>query len=91
MERGAKINVATHDEAIIKAVEAYIRDRQLGPEHYEFQLLYGVRVNLQKALLERGHLVRIYIPYGEDWYGYFSRRLAERPGNLLFVVKGVFG
>lgn len=91
LEHGARINVASHDESIITDVEAYVRDKRLGSGRYEFQLLYGVKLSLQKALLTRGHLVRIYVPYGQDWYGYFSRRLAERPANLLFVVKGLFG
>ena len=91
LEHGAKINVATHDESIIAEVEARVRSAGLGPDRYEFQLLYGVKPALQRALRARGHTVRIYLPYGKDWYGYFSRRLAERPANLLFVVKGLFG
>ena len=91
LEAGAKIDIATHDERIIHDAEAFIRDAGLGQDRYEFQLLYGVRTALQKRLLERGHVVRVYVPYGEDWYGYFSRRLAERPANLLFVVRGMFG
>ena len=91
LEGGAKVGIATHDEAIIRESEAFIRGAGFGPERYEFQLLYGVKPNLQKALVERGHVVRIYIPYGEDWYGYFSRRLAERPANLLFVARGLLG
>jgi proline dehydrogenase len=91
LEAGAKINIATHDESIIRETEAFVRGAGLGPERYEFQLLYGVKPALQKRLVKSGHKVRIYIPYGEDWYGYFSRRLAERPANLLFVVRGLFG
>lgn len=91
LEAGAKINIATHDENIIRETEAYVRGAGLSPERYEFQLLYGVKPTLQKRLAADGHKVRIYIPYGEDWYGYFSRRLAERPANLLFVVRGLFG
>lgn len=91
LEAGAKINVATHDESIIRETESFVRGAGLGPERYEFQLLYGVKPALQKRLAASGHKVRIYIPYGEDWYGYFSRRLAERPANLLFVVRGLFG
>ncbi len=91
LEAGAKINVATHDESIISETEAFVRGAGLGPERYEFQFLYGVKPALQRRLLARGHKVRIYIPYGKDWYGYFSRRLAERPANLLFVVRGLFG
>ena len=88
---GAKVGIATHDEAIVRESEAYIRGAGLGTERYEFQFLYGVKPTLQQALVERGHVVRIYIPYGEDWYGYFSRRLAERPANLLFVARGLLG
>lgn len=91
LDHGATVNVASHDEAIIAEVEAYVRERGLGGDRYEFQLLYGVRVSLQRALVQRGHRVRIYVPYGEDWYGYFTRRLAERPANVLFVLRGLFG
>ncbi len=91
LEGGAKIGIATHDEAIVRESEAYVRGAGLGPESYEYQFLYGVKPNLQKALVERGHVVRIYIPYGEDWYGYFSRRLAERPANMLFIARGLLG
>ena len=88
---GAKIGVATHDESIVREVEAFARGAGLGPERLEFQFLYGVKPALQRARVGRGHKVRVYIPYGQDWYGYFSRRLAERPANLLFVVRGLFG
>lgn len=91
LEAGAKINIATHDERIIGETEAFVRGAGIGADSYEFQFLYGVKPALQKRLLTRGHKVRIYIPYGKDWYGYFSRRLAERPANLLFVVRGLFG
>jgi proline dehydrogenase len=91
LEAGARINVATHDETLIREIEAYVRGARLGPERYEFQLLYGVKPGLQQRLAERGHTVRIYVPFGRDWYGYFSRRLAERPANLLFVLRGLFG
>ena len=91
LEAGATVGVATHDESIIRETEAYIRGAGLGAERYEFQFLYGVKPTLQRKLVSRGHKVRIYIPYGEDWYGYFSRRLAERPANLLFVMRGLVG
>jgi proline dehydrogenase len=89
LEAGAHIGVATHDESIIRETEAFVRGAKA--KHYEFQLLYGVKPALQRALVARGHKVRIYIPYGEDWYGYFSRRLAERPANLAFVLRGLLG
>ena len=91
LENGAHINVATHDETIIATVKDFIRSMNIPKEQYEFQLLYGVKPKLQQTLLDEGHLVRIYVPYGEDWYGYFSRRLAERPANLMFVVRGILG
>lgn len=91
LEAGATVAVATHDEGIIRETEAFVRGAGLGPERYEFQFLYGVKPGLQRALVARGHKVRVYIPYGRDWYGYFSRRLAERPANLLFVVRGLVG
>ena len=88
---GAHVNVATHDEAIISEVIAYVRGAGLGAERYEFQFLFGVKPKLQARLVEEGHTVRIYVPYGQDWYGYFSRRLAERPANLMFVIRGLMG
>lgn len=90
-DAGAHVNVATHDESIISEVIAYVRGANLGVERYEFQFLFGVKPKLQTRLVEEGHTVRIYVPYGEDWYGYFSRRLAERPANLMFVVRGLMG
>ncbi len=91
LEHGAKIDVATHDEALIREVAAFVRGARLGPDAYEFQLLFGVKPLLQQRLASAGHRVRIYVPYGRDWYGYFSRRLAERPANLAFVIRGLFG
>lgn len=91
MEAGARVNVATHDERIIAETRAYAESAGLSRGDYEFQLLYGVRPALQQKLVAEGQLVRIYVPYGKDWYGYFSRRLAERPANLLFALRGLFG
>lgn len=91
LEAGAHIDIATHDETLIRETEAFVRGAKIPPEQYEFQLLYGVKPKLQQALRQRGHTVRIYVPYGKDWYGYYSRRLAERPANLAFVLRGLFG
>ena len=88
---GAQVNIATHDERLIRAALELADALGVPPERYEFQLLYGVKPALQQRLVREGHRVRIYVPYGEDWYGYFSRRLAERPANLAFVVRGLFG
>jgi proline dehydrogenase len=91
IEAGGKANIATHDERLLRALGAFLASRSSGADSYEFQFLYGVKPALQRSLLREGHPVRIYVPYGRDWYGYFSRRLAERPANLLFVLRGMFG
>jgi len=91
LDGGGKVNVATHDERLLSEVGAFARSGGLGPERYEFQLLFGVKPLLQDRLVADGHGVRVYVPFGEDWYGYFSRRLAERPANLAFVLRGLTG
>lgn len=91
LDAGMKLNIATHDEALLRELLAFTRGAGLGAEHYEVQMLFGVRPQLQESLAAAGHPVRVYVPFGADWYGYFSRRLAERPANLAFVVRGLFG
>lgn len=88
---GAKVNVATHDEGLLQQVTAFLRGSGLARDRYELQLLYGVRPRLQQRLVDDGHPVRIYVPVGADWYGYFSRRLAERPANAAVVLRGILG
>jgi proline dehydrogenase len=88
---GAQVNVATHDERLILETAAFARGANLSADKLEFQLLYGVKPGLQRTLAEAGHAVRIYVPIGRDWYGYFSRRLAERPANLAVVLRGLVG
>ncbi len=82
--------VATHDEAIIAYVKELEKEHGIARDQFEFQMLYGIRLDLQKALLKEGYKMRVYVPYGKDWYGYNMRRLAERPANVLFVLKGIF-
>jgi proline dehydrogenase len=82
--------IATHDRAMLDATKEYARERNITPEHFEFQMLYGVRRDLQKRLAREGYNMRIYIPYGRQWYPYFMRRLAERPANLLFILRNLF-
>ena len=82
--------IATHDERIIAATERLARERRISPEAFEFQLLYGIRRQLQRALVQQGWRVRLYVPYGREWYAYFMRRLAERPANLLFLMRNFF-
>ncbi|HUX67940.1 MAG TPA: proline dehydrogenase family protein [Terriglobales bacterium] len=81
--------IATHDERIIEATIAYARQRQIAPAAFEFQMLYGIRRDLQQRLTRDGWRVRVYIPFGPEWYPYFMRRLAERPANLLFLLKNL--
>ncbi len=78
--------IATHDEAIINATCKFARDNLISKSAFEFQMLYGIRRDLQEKLVKQGYNVRIYVPYGSQWYPYLVRRLAERPANLLFVL-----
>ena len=81
--------IATHDPRLIaKAIEITGREG-IGPDRFEFQMLYGVRRDLQRTLLDRGYTVRIYVPYGREWYPYFMRRLAERPANVGFMLRAI--
>ncbi|WP_420239688.1 proline dehydrogenase family protein [Telmatobacter bradus] len=82
--------LATHDVAMIEAAKHYASKRGIKPERFEFQMLYGVRRDLQRQLVQDGYNVRIYIPFGKEWYPYFMRRLAERPANVLFLAKNFF-
>ncbi len=83
--------VATHDPDMIERVLSHVRERGIDSDAFEFQLLYGIRRDLQRQLLEQGHRVRVYVPFGTEWYPYFMRRLAERPANVLFVLRTLFG
>ena len=81
--------IATHDPAMLDATRAFARERNIGPERYEFQMLYGVRRDLQVQLSAQGHGMRVYIPFGQEWFPYFMRRLGERPANVGFVVRSL--
>ena len=88
---GATYNaIATHDEAILNATTEFARAEHILKSRFEFQMLYGVRRDLQARLAREGYGVRIYIPYGMRWYPYFMRRLAERPANVLFILRNLF-
>lgn len=91
LEADAYPGVATHDPAMVEAVAGLARERAIGPDRFEFQMLYGIRRDLQRRLLERGYRLRVYVPYGQEWYPYFMRRLAERPANVWFVMRTIFG
>ncbi|HSJ26326.1 MAG TPA: proline dehydrogenase family protein [Longimicrobiales bacterium] len=81
--------IATHDEAMVDATTRYSREHDLPPAGWEFQMLYGVRRDLQHQLREQGYNLRVYVPFGEAWYPYLMRRLAERPANVMFIVTSV--
>lgn len=90
LQSGIYHAIATHDEHIIAATEVFARDHRLSPDSFEFQMLYGIRRKFQRALIQRRWRVRLYVPYGPEWYAYFMRRLAERPANLFFVARNLF-
>jgi proline dehydrogenase len=81
--------IATHDPAMIEATRTFATARGIGPDRFEFQMLYGVRRDLQAALVEAGYTVRVYVPFGQEWFPYFMRRLGERPANVGFVMRAV--
>jgi len=87
---GAYLQLATHDEKIIDWAKAYAKDHSVDPSHFEFQMLYGIRGDLQRRLAADGYTMRVYVPYGSHWYPYFMRRLAERPANVVFLVSNLF-
>lgn len=89
MDSGNYTAVATHDETIIRFAADLAAAKGLPRDRYEFQLLYGIRSDLQKALVRQGYRVRVYVPFGTEWYAYFMRRLAERPANLAFAVRSL--
>jgi proline dehydrogenase len=88
-DRGAYPAIATHDENILQRATAYIRERNVAADRFEFQMLYGVRRELQRRLVAAGFRLRLYVPYGNAWYPYFMRRLAERPANVLFLARNL--
>jgi proline dehydrogenase len=82
--------IATHDEAMIAATKQFVAERGIDPRSFEFQMLYGIRRDLQTALVREGYGMRVYVPFGTEWYPYFMRRLAERPANVLFLARNFF-
>lgn len=90
LDSGFYHGIATHDETIVNQVKSYAKSQQIEPARFEFQMLYGVRRDLQTELVREGYKVRVYLPFGREWYPYFMRRLAERPANLFFLVKNLF-
>jgi proline dehydrogenase len=89
LERGTYPAIASHDERIISQAVQYVKERNITPDRFEFQMLYGIRRDLQRRLVADGYRLRLYVPYGDAWYPYFMRRLAERPANVLFLVRNL--
>lgn len=82
--------IASHDEEIIEYTKKIVKEYNIPNDQFEFQMLYGIRPERQLELVKEGYKMRVYVPFGTDWYGYFMRRLAERPANVAFVLKGLF-
>lgn len=89
-ENGALLAMATHDEKMIAATKAFAAAHNIPKEAYEFQMLYGIRPALQQQLADEGYGMRVYVPYGTEWYPYYMRRLAERPANVWFILSNLF-
>lgn len=90
LQEGIDPAIATHDPAIVDHALGFIEGQGIGARGFEFEMLYGVRRDLQQMLVDRGFRLRLYVPYGEAWYPYFLRRLAERPANVWFVLRNLF-
>jgi proline dehydrogenase len=89
MKSGVYHGLATHDESIIRQAQAFATSEKLSRESFEFQMLYGIRRDLQRRLARDGWRLRVYIPFGSEWYPYFMRRLGERPANVLFIARNL--
>jgi len=87
---GTYHGIATHDPKMIEATVNFVAREGIGKDKFEFQMLYGIRRDLQRQLARDGYNMRVYVPYGKHWYPYFMRRLAERPANVWFVLKNLF-
>jgi proline dehydrogenase len=90
LDRGTYPALATHDEAILGQIKQYVAERNIPRDAFEFQMLYGIRRDLQRQLVGEGYRLRLYVPFGGAWFPYYMRRLAERPANLLFVMRNLF-
>ena len=90
LDRGTYPAIATHDEKMIEATKAYATKRKIPRDAFEFQMLYGIRRDLQRKLIVEGYRLRLYVPFGKAWYPYYMRRMAERPANVLFILRNLF-
>jgi proline dehydrogenase len=87
--KGAHLAMATHDVKMIEATKKFVAEHNISQDAFEFQMLYGIRRDLQQQLAAEGYRMRVYVPYGNEWYPYYMRRLAERPANVWFVVSNL--
>jgi proline dehydrogenase len=90
LQHGAYPAIATHDEAVTRQICRFVADRQIPLDSFEFQMLYGIRRDVQRRLVAGGYRVRLYVPFGKAWYPYYMRRLAERPANVFFMLRNLF-
>jgi proline dehydrogenase len=89
LDRGTYPAIASHDENIVREALRYSAEQKFSADRFEFQMLYGIRRDLQREVVQKGYRLRLYVPYGDAWYPYFMRRLAERPANVLFLAKNL--
>jgi len=89
LDHGAYPAFATHDVTLLNEIKSYATERGVTRDRYEFQMLYGVRRDLQISFVTDGYRMRIYVPFGKEWFPYFMRRLGERPANVLFVLRAM--
>jgi proline dehydrogenase len=90
LDTGAYPAIASHDDKIIRHAIGYVTERKIAADRFEFQMLYGIRRDLERRLTADGYRLRLYVPYGDAWYPYFMRRLAERPANVLFLARNLW-
>jgi proline dehydrogenase len=90
LDEGEYPAIATHDERMIEQTKAHATARRISKDRFEFQMLYGIRRDLQRRLVAEGYRLRLYVPFGEAWYPYLMRRLAERPANVFFLARHFF-
>ena len=91
LDSGTYPAFGTHDPAMLEEAQTYAENRGIAKDRFEFQMLYGIRRDLQASLVKKGYRMRVYIPFGQEWFPYFMRRLGERPANLGFVIRGILG
>jgi len=90
LDQGEYPAIATHDERMIQQTKAYATERGISKDRFEFQMIYGIRRDLQRQMVAEGYRLRLYVPFGKAWYPYLMRRLAERPANVFFLARHFF-